>query len=756
MPDLSSSSVGKHTARSGAIYNSADLVCALIEEETAAAIKPYQDALNALQQQLKVADDQNIRLVQNTASVFAQSMEQSTKDLDELRAILEENGIGVVSTSGHQVLCFVGDRARLIGQIDKQVKLLVPDPASYQPITPSSIVKTLLDCLTDCARRLDEAHAAFRQGVKQRDKLTLALTQRNDEVEAETGRWNIQRTQLEDACKEEKERATALLDELTPLREEAQTLTLRVLSARTESNEWKAKYHALETERDSLKSAVDTHDGKLAAVQADLDGSKAKCLAAEGDLKAANDESDGKLLTMQRELDEWKGKCLAAEAELKTVADEREAKLTAAQADMDTWKARSLTADNERDSAQSALRAAYAKLVEHLDNTKTQLAQWTAKAAAWEVERTRHKNQTARNAALISQLQSTDLPRLKTQLHDVEKERDQLRASLQTENAQALARNNALVAELEELKKKYSAATTSPRPSSSMFIKARTTPLRTTSIPDKPPSQGAPAETSPRVLASAPVTPMSRRSFSHPTPSPSLSKTPSEHLEQPPVVALQAGVSLRRAVSGAAGPFTTAVGTRFSTAEGSKGKPTVLRKPSAPQPRAPPVFTPNATWSSEVLSKAQPLTRATPRSTPAERLPAAFPSSSPSQPNPHLSMASSTASKRSPEDSLSPTISKRPALSLQSNAGSTPKPVTDVSLKRSAPSPLLSELPKVPRTAETFSPSSRSSFTKPPTVITPPGQPQRVPTPVITPKTPVPSTSTTTLRSRKPPTSKAP
>ncbi|KAJ7461747.1 hypothetical protein B0H11DRAFT_2198605 [Mycena galericulata] len=740
MSEPSAASVGTPTTRSGAIYKNADLLYALVEAETAHAIQPYQEALKDLKQQLDAVTVQNARLTESSKYLVSTSVDNAVKEFDALKATLEENGIGVTAIAGRKTLCFVGERATLISQVDAQVKRFAPNPELYTPISPSSIVEVLAQCLTDCENQLKRVLETEKIILHQREELKRILVRREAEAEAETRRTDAQRTQLETSVREEQTKVTALTNALSVLRTEAQAMSVRNLSARKESDEWKTKFHAMETERDSLKIAIDTSDGNLVSAQGDLEVWKGRCVAAEANLKTANDESDAKLLSMQTEVDEWKAKCLVAEAELKTVTDEGNDKLAAAQSEVDMWKARSLTADGERDSAQGSLREANAKHAEELDATKSELADWETKNAAWNAERNRHKSQTARNAALITQLKSTQIPELEARLLEAEMERDELKASLESENAKALVQNNALRAELEEMRRKVAAPTSppklsSPKTPSSMFIKPRAQqpPASRPPLPDKPLVQG-PLPTSPPWTATTSASPMQ-------TPQQPASSSTAPPAQSPqslgPVVGLQGSVPVRRGVVGSPATSTGTTPGQRSSAGSARGRPAgVLRKASGPQPRAPPVLTPNATGSGEMLIGAKPIVRMT-RTTSARR-----DSETPMQPAESTpqsqSSAPSTRSKRSAEDaSSSPSVSKRPALSSQSNTSltSTPKPVPESSLKRSAPSPLPSERSKVPRISEPLA-SSRSSFTKPPTVIPMPSQPRRTATPTTTPDPP--------------------
>ncbi|KAJ7869831.1 hypothetical protein B0H13DRAFT_2280719 [Mycena leptocephala] len=117
--------------RFGAIYSSANLLYQLIEEESAYAIKPYKDALDALQSHLNRLSNENTALMQ--------SAESSEKELDALKGILAENGLGVGSMpSGRASLHFIGDRAKLVGDLADEIERFAPEPS--QPFSPVSLV----------------------------------------------------------------------------------------------------------------------------------------------------------------------------------------------------------------------------------------------------------------------------------------------------------------------------------------------------------------------------------------------------------------------------------------------------------------------------------------------------------------------------------------------------------------------------------------------------------------------------------------
>ncbi|KAJ7817101.1 hypothetical protein B0H14DRAFT_3474859 [Mycena olivaceomarginata] len=267
--------------RSGAIYSSANLLYQLIEEEI-----PPQQAL------------------ENTA--LMQSAESSEKELDALKGILAENGLGVGSMpSGRASLHFIGDRAKLVGDLADEIERFAPEPS--QPFSPVSLVQSLAQCCYDRNRRLGAAHWRYTNASAERDHLKRTVALRDATLESETGHWSAERTKLEADLKEEQAKVAALTAALSELRNEEQAINARLLTAQSESRDWEAKYHALETEFDSLT-----------------------------DVKV--------------------------------------------------------------------------NLAEQADAAKTELAQWTIKAAAWDADQRQHKDQTARSTAFISPLRLSASP----------------------------------------------------------------------------------------------------------------------------------------------------------------------------------------------------------------------------------------------------------------------------------------------------------------------------------------------------------
>ncbi|KAF7360216.1 hypothetical protein MVEN_00750400 [Mycena venus] len=734
MAEPSSSSVERPTTRSGAIYTNAGLLYELIESEVAHAIKPYQDALDSLQLQLHARNNGGIDL--DTVSLLTQNAERAEAELNALKVALEESGIGVV----------------------------VPDAAEGRPHIPRK-------------SRLSPP-ATIVQVLVERDDLMKKLKQREAAAEAETARRDAEQKKLEEAITGENNKVVALTNALGILRGQAQSLATRVASAHVQSYEWKGKFETMEKERDALKVLLDTaegnldsarsnsamwmsksteveaakddSEGKLRTVQAEADEWKTKCLKVEAELKTVTD----KTAMAQSDLDMWKTKCFAAEADFKTARDENDEKLKAIQVEVDEWKAKCLVVEADLKAAEdenNKLAGRNSTLEEALKAAKKDFTDWTAKGAAWDTERKRHKSQTARNAALISQLQSK-VPELEAQLKDAEAERDSLKEKLQTDNAQSLAKNDASTAEVDEMKKKAATATANAKIPSGMFIKPRPPSLR----PPLPPAQMAMSPvTSPQTPASiAAASPFgfapSRRALSTPsasaapiastssaaapdsplrtslsdklqpaqavlTPWSYTESTQSQSQAQPltqtqtlalgPVVGLNGRTSVRKNISAAAAGSSSPApsppipsGPRPSTS-GSKAK---TGKTPTSQPRAPPPLAGSSGGGSllgeDVLGTAPSLSRGKARMAPKE------------------------------DGTTSPTpatTGKRPALASQSNSSnstssastSTPKPDSQISFKRSAPSPLVSDRTKVPRTvADT--PSERRKATTLPEMTT--------------------------------------
>ncbi|KAJ7634648.1 hypothetical protein FB45DRAFT_471071 [Roridomyces roridus] len=438
--------VAQSSSRSTSIYKSAEQLYALFDAELAHHVRPYElnihtlnEQLSKLSRQLETAERRNAQLSQDPTS--SNSPNAVAQELAALKSLLNENGMGVVSTAGRPELSFVGDHARLASQIDEQAKHFVPDPTQYKALSPSSFVSTLTACITECSSRLKTALTQNAALLRECIGLKATVAKRDADMEAATQRWETQRVQLETSVQEEKKSRG--------------DLEVRLLSLRAQSDKWKSQYESAEAARDTLKTALDASEAKLGSTQTELDTWKDKCLAAEADLKTAQDESNAKSLSMQAEIDKWKNDYLAAEGRLEK---DRVDVLGAAE-ERNTWKELARTAGEQRDTAQGALRDAN----EQLDASKTELAEWEAKGRAWDAERTEHEDNAELNAKL------TDV---EAKLLEAEMERDQLQATLTTDNTESLARNTALMAEIEELKKKKptNAKTKTPKTQATMFI----------------------------------------------------------------------------------------------------------------------------------------------------------------------------------------------------------------------------------------------------------------------------------------------
>ncbi|KAJ7247895.1 hypothetical protein B0H12DRAFT_733747 [Mycena haematopus] len=396
---------GKPTARSTAIYRNAELLYKLIESETAQAIKPYQDALDALQRQLNVAHNNN------APSIIA-------AELSALKAALEDSGLALVPSDGggRPTLDFTGESGKLVSLLAANINRLSSNPEREKslPITPATIVKVLVEGFADCQRRLDEAHTRALAE-------TASLKKQLEERDAE-------RTQLVEGILAEQRKVTALSIAAGRLQTQAQSLTARVMSARADSEGWKGKYSAAETERDALKRSLSTTQETLACArtdldmwkykcatskddsanlrlsQAEVDSWKTKCLQIEAELKTAREEKERGLAQLQSDLDER----TAAEADLKKARDESDAKLSTLQTEVGRWRTKFLqveaalktalanlkTAQDEKNlhaTAQATLLANTTRLEDALKTANTELADWTAKAAAWDTEGKRHK-----------------------------------------------------------------------------------------------------------------------------------------------------------------------------------------------------------------------------------------------------------------------------------------------------------------------------------------------------------------------------
>ncbi|KAF8162414.1 hypothetical protein K438DRAFT_296544 [Mycena galopus ATCC 62051] len=483
----SSPAPAKPTARSSAIHNSANLLHKLIESEVSHAIKPYQDAVDALQRQLNAQRN----------AVDSKHVEM---ELSALKAALEVSGLTLVASGpgagDRPVLGFTGETGKIMTLLEEDIKLFCPDREKVLPVTPAEIVKVLAEGLAEYQRRLDNVYKLHANAVAEQDNLKKQLTQRQVATEEEMVRWDAERTRLDGVVLEEQKKVKALTTAIGALQTQ-----LQELSARDDSNLWKAKHEAVEAERDSLKLSLGTAGEILVSTQTDLDTWKSKCFAAQADLKTLTDNSEKNLRIIQAGVDRWKTQCLQVEADLKTAREGRERDLAAAQSDLDMWKGKCLvaegslemakeesdgklrtcqaeveewktnyrrveaqlqTAEDAKSLAESlqkekelSLLDAQATLETELKTARTELAGWAVKAAAWATERTRYKSQYSRNSSLITQLRS-NLSDLEANLNIVETERDRLKQTLEEETTQIAAKNTALAAELEDMRKENS------------------------------------------------------------------------------------------------------------------------------------------------------------------------------------------------------------------------------------------------------------------------------------------------------------
>ncbi|KAJ6487776.1 hypothetical protein C8R45DRAFT_994285 [Mycena sanguinolenta] len=611
------------TARSGAIYTSADLLSKLIESETAHAIKPYQDALDVLQRRLEA---------QNNASV-----DQSTLELSALKAALEDSGLALVQSDaeGRSTLDFIGESGKLVAFLSAGMQRLSPNEKSPH-ITPATIVNVLVEGFTDCQRRLDEAYQQHPSVLQENADLKKLLEHQDAAAKAAAALL------AGDVLKEQR-KVSALAIGMTALRDQAQSLTASVVAARADSDDWKAKCEAAEAERDALKLLLSTTKGNLVSARSDLEIWKSKCLEAEADLKTSKD-SEGNLRTVQAEGEKWKTKCLQLEADLKVVTEEKKQelanfrselndrtgknlaaianhkkemdeikkardesnqKLRTSRAEVDEWKGKFLLAEANLKVAEDEKNASAhlqtfpqedrMKLEEDLKAAKTELTDWEAKAVAWDTERNQCASQIARASTLISQFRS-EVSNLKTRSQELEMERDSLKAAREADNALAFANKNALVAELEDLRKKHNpVATAAPKASSSMFIKSRPAAARTvlpnkpSSLPEKP-SQLPPPIAPPHPAAPILATPFAPRrvvssssattsTLKTPDQSSSPASTPTDH-----VGCLNGRVSIRKNVAASSSipissPVTSTAPRPPMSASGSNSKTVDPRKP---------------------------------------------------------------------------------------------------------------------------------------------------------------------------------
>ncbi|KAJ7821028.1 hypothetical protein B0H14DRAFT_3876126 [Mycena olivaceomarginata] len=728
---------GKPTNRSGAIYNSADLLYSLLESEVENAVKPYQAALDSAHRRLHALGALNNGNHNNASINPGTEME-----LRALKAALESSGLGLVISDNHPTLRFIGENGKILTVLDSAIKSFSANPETVPPISPATIVSVLVEGFAECNRRLDVSSQ-----------------------HTELAQHEASRTQLAEERKK-----------LGILRAEAVKLAAWTTSKhKAAEDEWKKKHHAVEAERDSLKRVLDTTEAQRGSSQTDLDAWRAKCLAAQADLKScrdeadewkakylaleveskaaklesdaklaanpnivkalktANDEVDAKLRTFHAELDEWKTKCSALEAEarassaakadvesarwdldmakaecatLQTAKDEADADLRTSQAEAEEWKARveelRERAKDHTSSLQSSV-SAKEKLEADLEAAQTALTDWAAKAAAWDAERNRHKTQTARNSALIGQFQ-TELTSLKIKLR--ESERDTFkgeRDSFKEAEVRRKGRRDALQIKAKEAQQQLDGAKKAEAELDSALEMEAEIELELGGV------KAAASSAAPTAASASPVSPaLPKAMFIRPRPTPSrtLSSLPAK---PPPPISWKAQAQSpllpnanSGSGSGSAGPdILGAAPSPALSRAGAKGKGVWNRSDSVASPASSAVSTPTPAHA-QSKSKSNAAAGATARPS----------ASAAARPTPK---PSSSSAKRSAEDPSSrPTTGKRlgsHSNGTSSSAASTSKPDSPTSLKRSAPSALVSEKIKVPR--KTATPANTNTTTDP-------------------------------------------
>ncbi|KAJ7847899.1 hypothetical protein B0H14DRAFT_2583290 [Mycena olivaceomarginata] len=278
--------------RSGAIHSSADLLYQLIEEENAYAIKPYKDTLAALQSHLSRQLNEHSALMQS-----AQSLE---KELDTLKGILVENELAVESiSSGRASLHFIGDSAKLVANLADEIKRFAPEPS--QPLSPVSLVHALTQCCVDHKRRLAAAYWRYTNASTERDHLKRTVALRDATLESETDRWSAERAKLEADLKEEQAKAVALITTLAELQKQNQATNARLLTAESESKDWEVKYHALDTEYQSLADVKADLVEQAQAAKTELAQWTTKATVWEADQRQHEDQT-ARLSQLQSEL----------------------------------------------------------------------------------------------------------------------------------------------------------------------------------------------------------------------------------------------------------------------------------------------------------------------------------------------------------------------------------------------------------------------------------------------------------------------
>ncbi|KAJ7878185.1 hypothetical protein B0H14DRAFT_2567450 [Mycena olivaceomarginata] len=226
---------------SNAIHSSANVLCQLIEEECAHAIKPYKDALDALRSEVDRLANEN--------TAIARSAESSEKDLAALKGILAEAGLGIGSA-------------------------------------PSGL-HALVQCCVDRNARLGDAHGRYTNVSAERDHLKRIVALRDATIESEAGHWSVERAKLKAGLKEARAKAAALATALAELRDEKRAMNVRLSAAQSDARDWEARYHALATEFDSLRDVKASLMEQTDAAKTELDREDKARALGENDVLAA-------------------------------------------------------------------------------------------------------------------------------------------------------------------------------------------------------------------------------------------------------------------------------------------------------------------------------------------------------------------------------------------------------------------------------------------------------------------------------------
>ncbi|KAK6981064.1 hypothetical protein R3P38DRAFT_3116062 [Favolaschia claudopus] len=763
------SSEEKSTRRSGAIYNNAELLYSLIEQEIANAVKPYEDTMTILRAKLDSSTE--LLLSQDTSHIEA--------ELDALKTALEGSGLGFIAANANepQVLHFVGEYQHLVSYLEGEIKRLSSNPDSLQPISPSTVVPAVVKAFVDVRQRFDYKQKQYSDTSKELDDVKKQLTE-------QAAAFGTERAHLEESLRAEEQNAASLVNSNVLLSAQVQKLRQCINSNLVEAQDWQSKFRVMEAERDSLKLQLETSEGNLATAHAKSETSRAQCHAAQEELKKTKEDNDKNSRTIQTELDEWTSKCLQVEVELSTTAGDWQKRLDAVEADLDECKAKCVALEKDLESS----RESDGKSLAEVDQWKAKHAQAEAgllaatnehqvKLNSWDIERNRLKNQAQRNADLITQLQSDRLT-LDSQLKDVQAERDSLRDAFQSSTSQAPPQNITVSEQPMQIPPSKSngipfpfrsrAPPVSSNPTANVFEGPPSSPpepiASTSQLPPRSsstasatppfPIKSSPPSSSPEPIASTSQLPPRSSSTASATPitstAPPQNDTASSSASTSTIRGLSGGVPIRRNTADGpssicSSPDPTSVSARLSIP--AKPKPRIstprpsliLSSPFSDSSDGSSLPTaPNILGSVTSLSRSKSTQSRDPNSNPAAQMPIKHTAASTSS---TIASAKNLFIPKKPPANNVPV--KRPALSQTNNTPSNPD--TQSSLKRPAQTPLVSEKNKIsrkdPRLPNKPPPpeasSSTPSFTRPPTVILPPGgntrRPSGAPPPPITP-----------------------